>query len=369
MPITAAEYAKSGKVDQSTSIGILLATAHAAEAWSKLPEDQKSADTARRLVEEAPMRPDNNFLEAAGTRELARNYAENLMDRSAALDEKEGKAKGTHLIAYMNEAADAIKDVDIEKAKSGGVPMSKLNEVRSKFSKASEQHLETKGTYLDDFMETLKKDPKIGKDAEGKDIAIEPKEMGGGFLQLLVKLIGMFLGIDLGGMFASPDQTREQKADAQNVALVSSGTEEKLDKLINAANGLRDGKDIDKNAEIVVATAKELGGKGDDKERGPLDADAAKKLGEQVLDDVARVRSGLIKPEALGDGALKSLASAQDKNAPIQEVPEFLQSLAGDALKVVKTLAAGVSYVVADVSGNSAPKSTGAVASTGKLER
>jgi hypothetical protein len=311
--ITAQEYAKSGKVDQATAIGILLATAQTGEAWGKLPAAEKTYEKAQELIESAPLRPDNNFLEAAGTRELAVNYSRNLIGRSAKLDEEQKLAKGTNLLAYMDKAASAIEGVDIEKAKMGLVPKEKLQAVREKFAEASRANLGTKEVLEKDFIHALQTDPEISKDKDGKPITVEPKEMGGGFMEMLLKLIGMLLGIDLAGLFAGPQPSPEARgaAEREGVALTHKDTEEKLNALIPAAKALRSGENIEANTATVKSLVVELGGTVDENRFANLTKEQAGKLGQEVLDDVTKIRTGQMKPEELGAQLSQSLASAE----------------------------------------------------------
>jgi len=278
------------------------AIAEAGKTWGNA--EDKSWENAEKIAHDA-VKNEDMFLDKAGTRELVERYNNVLIERSYALDTKEGKEKGTHLKAYLDDVADAVQGVDFEKVKKrdlSGLNGKTLNGIKAEISASAKKNIGMDGALEEDFLKTLKEDAGKAEDQQvfkGAKVD-EPQAMGGGLIQLIMMFIGALLGIDVSAMMGGNSREAEQKL-AENHLSFSPALEEKLNNLIPAATRLHEGKATAADLQTVndFAGVKEA-------DRRELSAEEKQALGGQILDDVTKLRSGQVTEKDVGAHILET---------------------------------------------------------------
>ncbi len=331
--LTPEQYAakiKENGVDSNTSLGIPLALAHAANAWNKLPKDQRTAANAEKLAKDAPMREDNDFLKSAGTGEIVRNYTQVLIDRSKEQDKQENKAEGSNLVDYMNKAGAAVQrltgkeqatpeevDAAINNAKIGMVPTSTLNDVKTRLSEAADKHLGMKGKdFLDDFKEEVTKNKGDNKVTQNVAPISHSEGSDNPLVMLLLLILSLLTGKDVRvkGMNAFENAINGDPNKPLEPP-VKKEAKDAIEGMVDAAKRLNAGdfSKRDEDVETLRQGALKLAGKEDDGKAAKFSDEQAKKLADQTLNDMTQVLQRAKKPEDMGKAMLKSI---DDANAP-----------------------------------------------------
>lgn len=276
MAYTGEDYAKEQKTDMTTAVGMRVAMFGSVKAWRGLPEEQKTADKARELLNEAVR--SNDLLQAAGTQELVQGYFGGIAN----------KASDENLKNFIN----ALSEEDIE-----GIEQGKTKAVLSAagaFSSASRKYLGM-GTVTDGFQGYLKE-----KATQLKNVQITPHALTGQQIETVEAYENKFRSAD-----EMDDTLYEMVKDqpvileflqslgvafpavAQKLTLFDPEKEQALNTAIEAAARLKAGnsEDAAKDAQ-AIQNAVGFGG-----DISKLTLEQYRALGTKLLDSVAHIRS------------------------------------------------------------------------------
>ncbi len=285
MPYTGQDYAQAPKQDMVTAIGMRLAMFDVVKRWDALPEDQKTAEKARKLIIQAPL--DHALLQAAGTQEIVSRFYADIAHKNSDAD----------IVWFVNDIGKA--DITrLEQSLQHNKPGA-LAKAAGAFSKASRQHLQM-GTVTETFRNFL-------KDHQEKlaDIVIEPKPLRDAQAQMIDDYERKFRTADTWddrlyrilpsgiGRYFQKKLGIAYPAVTQHIAEFDPEKERHLGPIIGAARRLSDGtsRNIDQDIRSIQNEASHIEGL-----RVPVISgnnvsdEQAKKIGHDVLDAVLRLR-------------------------------------------------------------------------------
>jgi hypothetical protein len=245
MVFTGEDYANGRMQDFGTGAGLRLAMFDAVKEWKALPADQQTSEAARELALQACR--NNEFLQAAGTTELAVRYYDDILSRQESPD---------NVVNFLNE----IGKQDIEKLEA----TLKQNDdaalltAATVFSKTSREHLGIE-TLAESFDQFLYENRANLKDVEIVPQAYTPEQIS--MLEIFENKFRNADALDNTVYEITPDTVLGflQKqfgvgypAVAGMISQFDPKKETLLAPVIEAANRLRDGTSADVRSDLQI---------------------------------------------------------------------------------------------------------------------